>query len=252
MGATAAAVHGWAGLSAGTSPSSLHPRRTYRGMIRSCRTSRATARAARSMRLAFHSAQAESALFGRRRHPFRDGWKDSRRFVADPFSSGFPYRCGKLLARRSRQDISKHRAMKDDERRVSRGRCCQWRQVCQQIAPDHIRRIAPRDVDGGAQSRYPLILSGPDQRLKPCRVLLRFHVDWIEVQSSAPHDARDRFRHRGRAGDFTSEHRRAAFARYGRINSRVAVVVSIVIQQQAQPGRGPDLQQRERLRKLRQ
>ena len=102
-------------------------------------------------RLSIHRQQE----FGRAAVPRRlggDARKRARHLIADPDRIDVPHQVGKCVAVGLRADVSQHRGVKNHEPRAGRDRGHELPQVMQQIALHHTRRVAARDLDGGAQA----------------------------------------------------------------------------------------------------
>jgi PaaX-like protein C-terminal domain len=122
-------------------------------------------------------------------------------------------------------------------------------EVVDEITPNQGGWVTAGHRDRRGQSLLPAGLTGPDQAAQPGGVGVVAHVERVEVDPGAPDDPGQPIRQRHRAVRLAAQHQRR---RVGAAQGVAGVVVAVAVGQQGQPGAGPDLEQRQRLRQGRQ
>ena len=114
-----------------------------------------------------------------------------------------------------------------------------------QVAAHNRRRLSPRNLHGDFQIACARLAPRPNQRLQPSHCGGRIDVERVEVEPAAPGHLRQRQR-QGRCGARPTGKNQGRGCPSG-LQPMPGMVVVIAIGQQAQPGRGADCDQGERL-----
>src|SRR6266540_4305049 len=125
----------------------------------------------------------------------------------------------------------------------------QFRKELDVIAGDQLRRVVPKRVDRLPQPLEPLELVGPDEAFEQQRALLGGHVDGIQVDAAAPTNLRPDVQQLRRKGSAHLSLQREA--RVLRAPLRPVIAVPVPVPDQVEPGARTELDQVERVTRLR-